>query len=73
MEIEKRLSKASENEKQRSYNWINAESPKPRKKQQEEWSSSKEEENEQNLFTSLRSIVQEASIFVVDLVWGGIV
>ena len=53
MKVEKRLSKASENENQSSYNWINTESPKPRKKQ-EEWSSSKQKENEHNLFTSLR-------------------
>lgn len=70
MKVEKRLSKASENENQSSYNWINTESPKPRKKQ-EEWSSSKQEENEQNLFASLRSSMQEASIFEAVLVLGG--
>ena len=70
MKVEKRLLKASENENQSSYNWINTESPKPRKKQ-EEWSSSKQEENEQNLFASLRSSMQETSIFEAVLVLGG--
>ena len=70
MKVGKRLLKASENENQSSDNWINTESPKPRKKL-EEWSSSKQEENEQNLFASLRSSIQETSIFEAVLVLGG--